>query len=481
MAEMMSVALPRDDSQTDETGMKSEASPAGAGVEILIVEDSPTQAKQLEQILARQGYEVRTTRDGREALDALRARLPTIVITDINMPEMDGYELCRKIKSDEGLKELPVMLLTSLSDPKDILKGLECGADNFIVKPYDTEFLLSRIQYILVNQELRRNSGPEGGTEIFFAGEKYRLPPDRLHSIDLLLSTYETAVQKNIQLSQAKKTLEMQAVELREKNAEMAADLNMARELQVAFLPHNYPTFPPGVPEEQSAVHFCHRYSTRAELGGDFFDILKVSETQAGILVCDVMGHGVRSALVTAIVRGLLEELTPFLHDPGALLTELNRSLVTIFKHALTRLFVSGFYVVIDAASGTIRYANAGHPFPIHVRRDKSSAQYLNGAKPSGAMGMTENFVYSTFEAQLAEHDSVMLFTDGLYEVEGADRVYYTKEQLLEAVRRRTHLRPPEIFNEVLAEVRAFSAGKQFEDDVCLVGVEFAARQSLRR
>jgi serine phosphatase RsbU (regulator of sigma subunit)/CheY-like chemotaxis protein len=449
--------------------------PATSEVQILIVEDSPTQAMKLQHILERHGYPVTAARNGTEALDALKRAMPTIVISDINMPKMDGYELCHRIKSDEQLKALPVILLTSLSDPKDILKGLECGADNFIVKPYDEEFLLSRIQYILVNRELRKNASAAQGTEIFFAGQKYRLTTERIHSIDLLLSTYETAVQKNLELSKAKETLELQAVELREKNEEMAADLNMARELQVAFLPQQYPSFPANVSSEESAIRFCHRYSTTTQLGGDFFDILKVSDTQAGVLICDVMGHGVRAALVAAIVRGLLEELTPIADDPGRLLTELNASLVTILKQTLTPLFVSGFYLVLDAANGRLRYANAGHPSPVHVKPDQATAYPLevNGGKPGSAMGVFEETAYRTYEDTLSEHDSILLFTDGLYEVEGREQVYYTMDQLLDAIRLRTELRPPELFDALLAEIRDFSAEKQFDDDVCLVGLEF--------
>src|SRR5207247_7041135 len=125
------------------------------------------------------------------ALVALATHRPTLVITDINMPEMDGYELCRRIKDDPQLKELPVILLTSLSDPEDILKGLECGADNFIVKPYDEEFLLSRIQHVLANVALRTKTHGHDLTEIYFAGRTYKLTADRIHSIDLLLSTSE--------------------------------------------------------------------------------------------------------------------------------------------------------------------------------------------------------------------------------------------------------------------------------------------------
>ena len=173
--------------------------------EILIVEDSLTQALKLQHALEGRGYSVRTVaRDGREALAALAAHRPTLVITDINMPGMDGYELCRRIKDDRAFTDLPVILLTALSDPKDILRGIECGADNFIVKPYEDAFLLARIDSVLANLALRREAGDGQAAEIYFAGQKYRLTSDRIHSIDLLLSTYETAVQKNLELSQAK-------------------------------------------------------------------------------------------------------------------------------------------------------------------------------------------------------------------------------------------------------------------------------------
>ena len=105
--------------------------------DILIVEDSRTQAEQLRHILEQSGYHVRVARDGATALTKLQDDLPSLIITDINMPVMDGYELCRRIKDDQRTANIPVMLLTTLSDPLDVMRGLECGADNFTVKPYD--------------------------------------------------------------------------------------------------------------------------------------------------------------------------------------------------------------------------------------------------------------------------------------------------------------------------------------------------------
>lgn len=147
-------------------------------IEILIAEDSLTQAMRLQFALEEHGFGVKVARDGQQALDLLQSSsvaLPTMVITDIEMPNLTGYELCRAIKNDPQLKDLPVMLLTSLSDPADVVKGLECRADGFVVKPYDEEFLLARIEYILHNRKMRAQNAETEGTTVFIAGEKHFL------------------------------------------------------------------------------------------------------------------------------------------------------------------------------------------------------------------------------------------------------------------------------------------------------------------
>ncbi len=468
-------------------------------LEILIAEDSLTQAMKLQFILEEQGYHVAAARNGAIALKMLQERvgnaLPTLVITDIEMPELTGYELCRAIKSDERLKHLPVMLLTSLSDPEDVVKGLECGADSFVVKPYEPEFLLARLQYILANQQLRAQNLPNSanGLEVFFAGQKHTLEqaPSIQTTLDLLLGTYETAIQKKAELSQAKASLEEQArklansnteleqigTELREKNERMQADLDLAREIQNAFILKQYPSFPHHFAPDQSALRFLHRWIPTTTLGGDFFDVLALSETKAGVFICDVMGHGVRSALVTAMMRALVGERTSVAVDPGQFLGEINRHLLAILQQTRTPMFASAFYMVADVETGRLTYANAGHPSPILVRRgqgdNRSSVEWLLEASPlSGpALGVFEDALYLTEERELQASDLMMLFTDGLFEVEGADEEF-GEERLLDGVRQRVHLAPSALFDDLLNEIREYGATGDFEDDVCLVGVE---------
>ena len=175
--------------------------------EILIAEDSPTQAAQLAHLLEERGFTVTTASNGREALALLERHKPLLVISDIVMPELDGYGLCKAIKSDKNMKNIPVMLVSTLSDPHDVIRGLECGADNFLRKPYDERHLLSRIDYLLMNLELRKNQKMQMGMEINLSGQRHFISAERQQILDLLISTYEQAVDINSDLKIREKEL----------------------------------------------------------------------------------------------------------------------------------------------------------------------------------------------------------------------------------------------------------------------------------
>ena len=261
---------------------------------------------------------------------------------------------------------------------------------------------------------------------------------------------------------------------LRKKNTQMEEELAMARDIQQTMLPQQYPAFPWDATAATSHFRFCHRYLPTGSVGGDYFNVVALSNTEAGIFICDVMGHGVRSALVAAMVRAVVEELKPLAKDPGALLTQLNRDLCSILKHTGSPMLTTAFYMVADSAAGQVRFANAGHPKPLLAHRDSESVEPLgkNLGKSKPALGLFEDAQYTTGECPVNEGDLVMLFTDGLYEVEGPHEQLYTHEMLAGAVRRRVKLPASQMFDEVLAEIKEFSLDHSFADDVCLVGME---------
>jgi len=170
----------------------------------------------------------------------------------------------------------------------------------------------------------------------------------------------------------------------------------------------------------------------------------------------------------------LVEELRPIALDPGQLLTRVNSDLRAILQQTGTPLFTTAFYLVADLEARQITYANAGHPRPFLVHRGRGEVEILkyDDGKARPALGLFENSAYPAASRPLAGGDLVMLFTDGLYEVEGPGHQPYSQEMLVEAVRKHAHLHCEELFNGLLKEILAFAEGHEFTDDVCLVGME---------
>ena len=189
---------------------------------ILIVEDSRTQALLLQQLLQKNGFIVHNVNSARSAIEWLETNKPTMVISDVVMPEMDGYELCQEIKANPLTQQIPVLLLTKLTEPEDIVRGLECGADRFVTKPFDNVLLLDQVNNILLNQQLRTNSPSDEGLEVYFGGKHHVINSARAQILDLLLSTYESSLQQKRQLEQTNLQLNEALEVIRSRNREIA-------------------------------------------------------------------------------------------------------------------------------------------------------------------------------------------------------------------------------------------------------------------
>jgi sigma-B regulation protein RsbU (phosphoserine phosphatase) len=296
----------------------------------------------------------------------------------------------------------------------------------------------------------------------------------------LVLSVFrDITIRKQAEERERRATAELarSQTELQKKNEIMEDDLKMAREIQQAMLPQQYPTFPLGASREDSLLQFCHRYHPTGQVGGDFFNVVPLSETKAGLFICDVMGHGVRSALVTAMVRALVEELRTIALNPGELLTRINHDLRAILQQTGTPLFTTAFYLVADLESREIHFANAGHPRPFLIHKS-GELEILRSAdgKSHPALGLFQDTVYPTMHRELCAGDKIMLFTDGLYEVEAPNEEQFSQQMLFDMVKKHPRENCGDLFDAILADIQKFSGSAEFADDVCLVGMEVSDR-----
>jgi serine phosphatase RsbU (regulator of sigma subunit) len=404
-----------------------EVSPPPRRIRALLIEDNPGDAHLIEIMLREadaDSFELRHAERLEDGLKQLTDGGIDIVLSDLSLPDSHGLDTFARLHARSP--HTPIIVLSGLNDTTIALNAVHDGAQDYLVKgQVDGQLLARAMRYAI---ERKRMS-------------------EQLHRY---------------------------AGELREKNAQLQSDFNMAREIQQIFLPDQYPTFPHSVAPEDSALRFSHRYIPAEAVGGDFFDIFAITDTAAGVFICDVMGHGMRAALITAIMRGLIEELMPMAADAGRFLTEINRSLRAILRRTREPFLATAFYVVADAASGELRFANAGHPSPFRLRRDTNQIEPLKLHDPrhGPALGLFERSDYPTSRCPLAANDLIFLYTDGIYEVTNPDGDEFGQERLLQAVRRRIALPAEQMFKELLAEAQKFSGSEEFEDDVCLVGLE---------
>jgi serine phosphatase RsbU (regulator of sigma subunit) len=260
---------------------------------------------------------------------------------------------------------------------------------------------------------------------------------------------------------------------IRHKNEQMETDLRMATELQQALMPNAYPSFPLA-PEGVTALRFYHRYLPASMMGGDFFYIARLSDDTAGVCICDVMGHGVRAALITAMLRALIETHAVEAADPGRFLTELNNEFTRIMKQTGTLVFATVLYCVINIRKRDARFARAGHPAPLHVRRTVREVQTVaSGEGSSGpAMGLIPNAQFKTTEAKLAPGDLLLFFTDGVVEVEDKGSRDFGIEGLRQSIRSNLDQPTESLLEAIIRDVYKFADSTVLADDACLVAAE---------
>jgi two-component system, sensor histidine kinase and response regulator len=415
-------------------------------IEILIVEDSPTQAERLRRLIQSLHYNARVASNGQLALAAIRERKPHLVLSDIVMPEMNGYELCRAIKSDPTLRDIPVILVTSLNDPKDIIRGIECGADNFIRKPYAEDYLLNRISHMLMNQKLRKNQNVEIGIALYLGDQKHFINAERQQILDLLISTYEQAVQVNGEL-QAR---ERQVIELNMRLAHHAAELettnreialknlelaeasrmksafiaNMSHELRtplnaiIGFTGALLMKLPGPLTSDQDKQLNTIRASAR-HLLSLINDILDVAKIEAGKLTLSI-----EAITCQELITEVAETLRPLAQQKGlALEVDVGEQPIVIDtdRRALTQ-------ILINLLNNAIKFTEQGSVRISLAQREEDGAQITEMSIADSGAGIKEEDQAKLFQA-FSQLDST-----STRHVEGAGLGLYLCQNLASAI-----------------------------------------------
>ena len=373
---------------------------------VLIVDDVKGNIDILVEAL-RDEYKLSVALDGKAALRSVEKNAPDLVLLDIMMPGMDGYEVCRQLRARESTRELPVMFLSALEDVTNKAQGFEVGGNDYLTKPFEVLEVKARVRSLLKAK------------------------------------AYADAVREA-----------------------MARDLRIAREIQMGILPADLPSTTKGTGLDIHAV-----IEPARQVGGDLYEVLRVSDDRVVVALGDVSGKGIPSALFMAVAVTVLRTLARQITEPDEILRRLNDELV---EQNPRGMFVTLQCLVFDLAKKRVLCAGAGH----HQLAILSPGGQPRLACPSSGrpVGLMPRNPITCEALPLQPGETFVLFSDGVSEAMNREEDFYGEERLLATLATVSDASPAEIVARVLTDVRAFAAGAQQSDDITVLAARYSAR-----
>ena len=396
---------------------------AGQPANILVVDDTPANLQVLAGMLKDRGYKVRPVPGGKLALLAAKREPPDLILLDINMPEMNGYEVCEQLKADDQLKGIPVIFISALTEQLDKVKAFAIGGVDYITKPFQMEELHARVETHL-----------------------------KLRHLQIELEA------TNARLASA--------------NDRMSRDLKAAARIQQTFLPRELPCVP--------GMDFAWIYLPCDELAGDGLNVIPLGTGKVGLYVLDVSGHGVASALLSVTLSRLLSPPS----EPSSILTrdgdigdriditppaEVAARLNRLFPFdSATLQFTTMVYGILSATTGEFRYVSAGHPGPIHLPLGAEPVILESQGFPIGV----SNDAYDERSVQLKPGDRMYIYSDGVPEAMDPAGKLFGNARLLSAISGARSESLKDGIATLLQEIARWQGFQRPQDDISILAVE---------
>jgi serine phosphatase RsbU (regulator of sigma subunit) len=377
---------------------------------ILAVDDTSANLQVLAGMLKDRGYKVRPVPSGKLALLAAQRDPPDLILLDINMPEMNGYEVCERLKADDQLKGIPVIFISALTEQLDKVKAFAIGGVDYLTKPFQMEELHARVETHL-----------------------------KLRRLQIELEEYS----RHLELARERLKL----------------DLELAREVQRGFLPLRMLEIP--------GYEFFAHYESAYEIGGDYYDFILLPGQRVAILLGDVAGKGVVAALLMAKLSANAKFCILTEPNPATAITKLNAMMI---HSGIADRFVTLVAAVLDPSSHTVTLVNAGHPPPLIYRRATRTVEEAISKEVAGLpLGVHDGFAYDSCQISLKPGDSILAFTDGVTDATDVQSHQLQTKGLYAAMQGEAYSTRG-LGEQVVKVVKHFAAGSSQQDDIALVG-----------
>ncbi|MBF0288543.1 MAG: SpoIIE family protein phosphatase [SAR324 cluster bacterium] len=379
---------------------------------ILVVDDTPKNIQLLLTILRKEAYQIHVANNGLQALKKAQTLLPDLILLDIMMPGMDGFETCRQLKSAPDTENIPIIFLTARTESEDIVKGFELGAVDYITKPFNSAELLARVH-------------------------------------------------THLELKQKEKTIQESYQVIRTHQDRLISELKQAKATQHSILPQQFPQILNG----RVAV----KYVLMEEIGGDFYDVFELEENLFGLMVADVTGHGVSAALLSFMFSSLFSQAC---HAGTSTAVTMRLTNSYIENKVEDGKFATMCYAIYNSTTQQLTYTVAGHPPGLVIRPSTNEIIELDTKGAIVGLLSTEMINYEEKTIQLYTGDKLLLYTDGILEIFNEQGKMLGLSGLKSFVLQNQNSTIENLLEQLYEFGNEFSEGNGFTDDVTMLVFE---------